>query len=158
MYQNLLKNTTVALGALLVSSSLVFAAGLQGSVTALDGKGMGTVRTSDGKDHQVKVGQDFKVGSKVDCEMKNTVMECRLGAAHSAAQPAVTTPASSAVKPATTTPAPMSQTPAKPAVTSTAPAPVAPAQPAAVTPAVQPAPAQTSATAPSTTTPAPASK
>lgn len=149
MYQNLLKNTTVALGALLVSSSLVFAAGLQGSVTALDGKGMGTVRTSDGKDHQVKVGQDFKVGSKVDCEMKNTVMECRLGAAHSAAQPAVTTPASSAVKPATTTPAPMSQTPAKPAVTSTAPAPVAP---------TQPAPAQTSATAPSTTTPAPASK
>jgi hypothetical protein len=113
MYRNLIKNTTIALGTLLMSSSLVFAAGLQGSVTALDGKGMGTVRTSDGKDHQVKVGQDFKVGSKVDCEMKTSALECRLGAAQSAAQPAPATPAAAATA---KTPAPAAQ--AAPAPTS----------------------------------------
>lgn len=123
MYRNLMRNATVALGTLLVSSSLVFAAGLQGSVTALDGKGMGTVRTSDGKDHQVKVGQDFKVGSKVDCEMKNSALECRLGAAQSAAQPAAPAPAAAS---AAKTPAPAAQ-PALAPASSMAPSTSSPA-------------------------------
>lgn len=141
MYRNIMRNTTIALGTLLVSSSLVFAAGLPGSVTALDGKGMGTVRTTDGKDHQVKAGQDFKVGSKVDCEMKNNAMECRVSQAQSAVQPSATTPApaTAAVKPKMTTPAPTAQTPAQPTVAPTAPA-------------------HTSSATPSSTTPAPASK
>lgn len=163
MYRNLFRNSTIALGTLLVSSSLVFAAGLQGSVTALDGKGMATVRSSDGKDHQVKAGQDFKVGSKVDCDTKNNVLECRLGAAQSAVQPTSTTPAPAAsmVKPNPTT-APTAQTPAPPTAAPTvqAPAASAPAQPAAMSPApmAQPAPAQTSSATPSTSAPAPASK
>lgn len=151
MYRNLFRNSTIALGTLLVSSSLVFAAGLQGSVTALDGKGMATVRSSDGKDHQVKAGQDFKVGSKVDCDTKNNVLECRLGAAQSAVQPTSTTPAPAAnvVKPNPTS-----------APTAQVPAASAPAQPAAMTttPMAQPAPAQTSSATPSTSAPAPASK
>ncbi|MGE3539487.1 MAG: hypothetical protein AB7N91_18900 [Candidatus Tectimicrobiota bacterium] len=113
MYRNIIRNTTIALGTLLVSSSLVLAAGLQGSVTALDGKGMGTVRTSDGKDHQVKVGPEFKVGSKVECDMKHNAMECRLGSPQASAQPApaASTQGSTAVK-TPATPAPATQAPA----------------------------------------------
>lgn len=118
MYRNLIKNTTIALGTLLVGSSLVFAAGLQGNVTALDGKGMGTIHTSDGKDHQVKVGQDFKVGSKVDCDMKNNAMECRLASPQASTAPTAPTQAQApaAVKasptPAASTPATSPTTPA----------------------------------------------
>lgn len=134
MSRNILRNTTLALGALVMSSTLVFAAGTPGSVTALDGKGMATVRTSDGKDHQVKVGEGFKVGSKVECESKNNEMECRMSDGH-AAMPATPSPA----------------TPAK-----VSPAP-APAAPMAAPSSTAPAPSQATP-APSTTMPAPASK
>lgn len=77
MYRNIMKNTAMALGTLLVGSSLVLAAGTPGAVTALDGKGMATIRTSDGKDHQVKAGEGWKVGAKVECEAKNNAFECR---------------------------------------------------------------------------------
>jgi hypothetical protein len=113
MYRNFVKNTTLALGTLLVGSTLVMAAGMPGAVTALDGKGMATVRTSDGKDHQVKAGEGWKVGAKVECETKNTALECRSAQAQSAA----TTPAP---KPAPSTPAPSSPTPG---ATTTTPAP-----------------------------------
>ena len=76
MYRHIIKKTTIALGTLLVSATLVGAASVPGTVTARDGKGMATVRTSDGKDHQVKLGDAFTVGTKVECETKNSVMEC----------------------------------------------------------------------------------
>ena len=63
MYRHLIKKTTIALGTLLVSATLVGAASVPGTVTARDGKGMATVRTSDGKDHQVKLGDEFTVGT-----------------------------------------------------------------------------------------------
>lgn len=133
MYRNLLRNTTLALGALVVSSSLVFAAGAPGAVTALDGKGMATVRTTDGKDHQIKAGEGWKVGAKVECESKNSVMECR------ASDKQAEAPA-----------APSTMTPARPAPTA-ATAPVV--APSSMAPAAsQPAPA------PSTAAPAPAAK
>ncbi|MBM3222916.1 MAG: hypothetical protein FJZ47_03810 [Candidatus Tectomicrobia bacterium] len=137
MYRHIVRNTTMALGTLLIGSSLVMAAGLQGAVTALDGKGMATVRTSDGKDHQVKSSDGWKVGAKVECESKNNVMECRAGAPQAAV-----------------TPAPSSSTTATPA--KVAPAPAQPAAPAASAPAA----GSTSSTtpAPSTSAPAPASK
>jgi len=99
MYRHLIKKTTVALGTLLVSATLVGAASVPGTVTARDGKGMATVRTSDGKDHQVKLGDEFKVGTKVDCEAKNTSMDCHQ------VQAAVTP----APAPSTSTPAPASK-------------------------------------------------
>ena len=102
MYR-IVKNTTLALGTLLLGSTLVMAADMPGSVTALDGKGMATVRTSDGKDHQVKASEGWKVGAKVECETKNTAFECRPATAQSAA----TTPAPA---PAPSTPAPSSST------------------------------------------------
>ena len=97
MYRKLMRNTTMALGTLLLGSSLVMAGGLPGTVSAVDGKGMATVHTSDGKDHQVKAGEGWKVGAKVECETKNNMMECHPAAAQSSAAP--TTSSSSTVGP-----------------------------------------------------------
>ena len=126
MYRKLMRNTTMALGTLLLGSSLVMAAGIPGTVSAVDGKGMATVHTSDGKDHQVKAGEGWKVGAKLECETKNNAMECHPAAAQSSAVPTPTTPAptASAVK---TTPAPAASAPAPstsvPAPSTAAPAP-----------------------------------
>ena len=130
MYRNFIRTTTMALGTLLVGSSLVLAAGVAGNVTGMDGKGMATVRTSDGKDHQVKLGEGLKlVGLKVECETRNNALDCHPVGMQTAANPT----------PSTSTPAP-----AKPAQVPA---------PAASTPAPSTSPA-----APSTSTPAPASK
>ena len=75
----------MALGTLLLGSSLVMAAGVAGTVSGVDGKGMATVHTSDGKNHQVKAGEGWKVGAKVECETKNNVMECHPAAPKSSA-------------------------------------------------------------------------
>ena len=107
MYRHLIKNTTIALGTLLVGVTLVGAASVPGTVTARDGKGMATVRTSDGKDHQVKLGDEFKVGTKVECETKNSAMECHQ--VHAAVTPAPATSAPTAPAPSTSTPAPASK-------------------------------------------------
>jgi hypothetical protein len=111
MYRHLIRHTTIALGTLLVGSTLVFAASVPGTVTARDGKGMATVRTSDGKDHQVKLGDEFKVGTKVECEAKNTAMECHQ--VHAAVTPA----------PSPSTPAPATSAPTAPAPSTSTPAP-----------------------------------
>jgi hypothetical protein len=117
MYRPLIKKTTIALGTLLVSATLVGAASVPGTVTARDGKGMATVRTSDGKDHQVKLGDAFPVGTKVECEAKNTVMECRQVQAAVTPAPRTSTPAPA---PAAPTPAPA---PPAPAPSTSTPAP-----------------------------------
>ncbi len=111
MYRHIIRNITIALGTLLVGSTLVFAASVPGTVTARDGKGMATVRTSDGKDHQVKLGDEFKVGTKVECEAKNNVMECRQVHAAVTPAPSTATPAPATAAP-TPAPAPSTSTPA----------------------------------------------
>jgi preprotein translocase subunit YajC len=73
MYRKLMRNTTMALGTLLLGSSLVMAGGLQGTVSAIDGKGMGTVHTSDGKDHQVKARKAGKLGRRSSAKPKITL-------------------------------------------------------------------------------------
>ena len=124
MYRKLMRNTTMALGTLLLGSSLVMAGGLQGTVSAIDSKGMATVHTSDGKDHQVKAAEGWKVGAKVECETKNTMMEWHPAAAQSSAAPTTSTPSTTAMKPA---PAPATPTPAPstaaPAPSTSTPAP-----------------------------------
>ena len=114
MYRSMIKQTSIALGTLLVSATLVGAASIPGTVTARDGKGMATVRMSDGKDHQVKLGDEFKVGTKVVCETKNNVMECRQVHVAVPPAPSPSTPAPSALTPAPapTAPAPSTSTPA----------------------------------------------
>jgi biotin carboxyl carrier protein len=103
----------------------VIAGGFQGTVSGIDGKGMATIRTSDGKDHQVKAGEGWKVGAKVECETKNNAMECRPAMAQSSAAPTTSAPSTAAVKPApapaTPTPAPSTATPA-PSTSTPAPA------------------------------------
>jgi hypothetical protein len=110
MYRKLMRNTTMALGILLLGSSLAMADGVQGIVRSID-KGMATV------DFRVNAGEGWKDGTKVECEIKKNVMECRQAAAQSSAAPTTSSPSTAAVKPA---PAPA--TPA-PAPSTTAPAP-----------------------------------
>jgi len=131
MYRTLIRNTTLALGTLLVGATLVMAAGLQGVVTGVDGKGMATVRTSDNKDHQVRVGDGLKLNDlKVQCEMKNNALECRPAQTQAAMTPSSSapakqaTPGSAAPAKQATTPAPTTSTPAP---SSSAPASSAPA-------------------------------
>src|SRR5690242_8978346 len=113
MYRTLIRNTTIALGTLLVSSSLVMAAGMPGVVTGVDSKGMATVRTSDQKEHQVRVGDGLRLNDlKVECETKNNAMACQPLQTQAAVTPA---PAKQSAAPAPTTSAP--------AVSPTAPAP-----------------------------------
>ena len=118
MYRTFIRSTAVALGTLLVGSTLVLAAGQQGVVTGVDGKGMATVRTSDNKDYQVKAGEGLKVGVKVECETRNNALECRPAQPQAAVTPAPSTSAPAPAKqapapaPTTSTPAPTTSTPA----------------------------------------------
>ena len=110
MARTLLRKTTMVLGTLLMSSSLVMAAGMQGVVTGVDSKGMATVRTSDQKEHQVKVGEGLHLENlKVECEMKPQAADCRpvqtQAAGAPAPSPAMPMHPSNAPAP-TTTPAP----------------------------------------------------
>jgi hypothetical protein len=71
------KALSLGLSTLVLGASLTFAAGTPGTVTALDDKGMATVKTSDGKELKVKAGEGWKAGAKVECEMKDGKSECR---------------------------------------------------------------------------------
>jgi len=127
MYRNFIRTTAMALGTLLVGSSLVLAAGVAGNVTALDGKGMATVRTSDGKDHQVKIGEGLRlVGLKVECEAKNNALDCHPLGMQTAANPMPSTstpaPAKPAPAPAASAPAPSTSSPSTAAPSTSAPA------------------------------------
>lgn len=121
MYQTVHKALTVALTSGLFLTSLALAAPLPGAITAID-KGMATVRTSDGKDHQIKAIEGFKVGAKVECETKNNAMECRAAVPTAAVQPQgqpqVQQPASSQVQQPGT---PQAQQPAQSQVQTPAP-------------------------------------
>lgn len=129
MYRKLIRNTAVALGTLLVGSTFVMAAGFQGVVTGVDGKGMATVRASDNKTHQVRVGDGLKLNDlKVQCEMKNNALECRPAQTQAAMTPAPRSSTSAPAKqatpaPTTSTPAPSSSAPASPAPAPSSPAP-----------------------------------
>jgi biotin carboxyl carrier protein len=131
MYRKLMRNTTMALGTLLMGSSLVMAAGFQGVVTGVDSKGMATVRTSDNKEHQVKVGEGLRLNDlRVECETKQNAMACRPVHTQAAVTPAPSTAAPAKQAPAkapmTSTPAPSSST-AAPAASAPAPSPATPA-------------------------------
>lgn len=95
---------TFALVSGLLVSSLALAAPMSGAVTMVE-KGMATVRTIDGKDYQVKAGEDWKVGARVHCEAKEGRMECRPATPAAAVQPQGQTPSQ-----------PVAQKPAQPAV------------------------------------------
>jgi preprotein translocase subunit YajC len=70
------KMVALSVSTLVFGASLAFAGGMSGTVTKLDDKGMATVKTTDGKEYQVKAGEGWKTGAKVDCEMKDNKTEC----------------------------------------------------------------------------------
>jgi hypothetical protein len=61
---------------LVLSTTLATAATMHGTVTAINADGIATVKTEDGKEHKVK-GEGWKVGVKVDCEVKEGKTECK---------------------------------------------------------------------------------
>ena len=70
------KTLSLGLSTLVLGASLALAAGAMGTVTAVDDRGMATVKTSDGKEHKVKAGAGWKAGAKVECDMKEGKTEC----------------------------------------------------------------------------------
>ena len=76
MLRTLGKTLMLACAGLVLSTTLVTAATVQGTVTAIDDNGMATIKTEDGKEHKVK-GEGWKVGAKVDCETKEGKTACK---------------------------------------------------------------------------------
>jgi hypothetical protein len=86
MFRTFNRSFTCACVSGLLVSSFALAAPMSGAVTSVE-KGMATVRTLDGKDHQIKASDDWKVGSRVDCEARDGKMECRPAVLTTAGQP-----------------------------------------------------------------------
>jgi hypothetical protein len=73
--------TTVAV-VMVVLSTMIFAAEIVGTVSAIDEKGMATIKTTEGKELHVHMA-GVKVGDKVDCHPKGEKMSChKLGPKH----------------------------------------------------------------------------
>lgn len=63
-------------------STVTFAAEVVRTVSAVDDKGMATIKTTDGKELTVKMA-GVKVGDKVDCHPKGGKLSChKLGPKH----------------------------------------------------------------------------
>jgi len=71
------KALALGLSTLVLGASLALAASTPGTVTAVDDKGMATVKSTDGKEVKVKAGEGWKAGAKVECDTKDGKTECR---------------------------------------------------------------------------------
>ena len=56
---------TVVVAVVSVLSTLVFAAGFEGTISAVNDKGIATIKATDGKEHKAQIA-GVKVGDKVD--------------------------------------------------------------------------------------------
>jgi hypothetical protein len=73
---------TVVVAVVSVLSTLVFAAGFEGTISAVDDKGIATIKATDGKEHKAQIA-GVKVGDKVDCHVEGGKTSChKLGAKH----------------------------------------------------------------------------
>jgi hypothetical protein len=73
---------TVAVAVMLSLSTVVVAAGFEGTVSAVDDKGLVTIKATDGKEHKAQLA-GVKVGDKVDCHVEGGKTSChKLGAKH----------------------------------------------------------------------------
>lgn len=65
-----------------VFSTVVVAAGFEGTVSSVDDKGMATIKATDGKEHKAQIA-GVKAGDKVDCHVEGGKMSChKLGKTH----------------------------------------------------------------------------
>jgi hypothetical protein len=77
MSRKLINVLTLTTATMLVAGSLALAAPTMGTVTGVNDQGMATIRTEDGKEHQVKASTGLKAGARVQCETKNGQLECQ---------------------------------------------------------------------------------
>ena len=64
------------------ASPIVVAAEFEGTVAAVDDKGMATIKATDGKEHKAQIA-GVKVGDKVDCHVEGGKTSChKLGSKH----------------------------------------------------------------------------
>jgi hypothetical protein len=76
MIRRLGKTIALSCAGLILGVTLATAAPMTGTVTSVDDQGMATVKMDDGKEYRVK-GEGWKVGAKVDCEVKEGKTECK---------------------------------------------------------------------------------
>ena len=82
MLRKLTTIMTIAVAVVFVLSIIVLAAEFEGTVSAVDDKGMATIKTIDGKEHKVQIA-GVKVGDKVDCHVEGGKTSChKLGKIH----------------------------------------------------------------------------
>ena len=72
----------VAVAVVSVLSTVVVAAGFEGTVSSVDDKGMATIKATDGKEHKAQIA-GVKAGDKVDCHVEGGKTSChKLGKTH----------------------------------------------------------------------------
>jgi hypothetical protein len=82
MHSRLATIFTTVVVVIVVLPTMIFAAEIVGTVSAVDEKGMATIKTTEGKELQVRM-TGVKVGDKVDCHPKGEKMSCyKLGPKH----------------------------------------------------------------------------
>jgi hypothetical protein len=83
MVRRCVKILTLGVAVMVMLSALVLAEEVQGTVAAVDDKGMATIKTMDGKELKVAM-TGVKAGDKVDCHSgKDGKMSChKLGQKH----------------------------------------------------------------------------
>ena len=83
MVRQLIKVLTLGIAVMVLLSALVLAEEVQGTVSAVDDKGMATIKTTDGKELKVAL-TGVKAGDKVDCHTtKDGKASChKLGQKH----------------------------------------------------------------------------
>ena len=72
----------IAVALVSVLATLVVAAEFEGTVSAVDDKGMATVKATDGKEYKAQIA-GVKAGDKVDCHVEGSKTSChKLGKTH----------------------------------------------------------------------------
>jgi hypothetical protein len=82
MLRKLTTIMTIAVAVVSVFSTIVVAAEVEGMVSAVDDKGMATIKATDGKEYKAQIA-GVKVGDKVDCHVEGGKTSChKLGKTH----------------------------------------------------------------------------
>ena len=82
MARKLVTILTLVVAVMMALSTTILAAEMQGTVSAVDDKGMATIKTTDGKELKASMA-GVKAGDKVDCHIKDGKASChKLSSGH----------------------------------------------------------------------------
>ena len=82
MARKLVTILTLVVAVMMALSTTILAAEMQGTVSAVDDKGMATIKTTDGKELKASMA-GVKAGDKVDCHVKDGKASChKLSSGH----------------------------------------------------------------------------